>query len=336
MPMIAGLRRTIRRTARHTARRTVRRAAAVAAAAAPVAALAPAAHAAPAVTAAVVVDVKLTGTGVTVHEKTADPVKVTSYTLGNVAYLRRNGRFAKQIGYQEITVAPKGRRAVAVPTTYVNDHDSVLLADLTANTGSKVQTVARPLIAKFAHWSRDGAKAVLTVQRKNGTSWDTIGFAVVDAAARTTRAVTVPGADRAARFRWGPGGTEVVTEHQGGTRFYGLDGRVRRTFAKTGAPAGGEDAFSPSGSAFLTWCPLTYAEPVCVWNRTTGALSAKVNIRAQALLGWWDDRHLIAVVPSGTAYRAVVADLTGRSTRVLADIPAADWKARVYLSYTRP
>ncbi|MEU9830201.1 hypothetical protein AB0D67_01555 [Streptosporangium sp. NPDC048047] len=335
MPMIAGLRRTTRRTARGTVRRTARHAAALAAAVAPAAVLAPAAHAAPAA-AAVVVDVKLTGTGVTVHEKAADPVKVTSYTLGNVAYLRRDGRFAKQTGYQEITVAPKGRRAVAVPTTYVNDHDSVLLADLTANTGSKVQTVARPLIAKFAHWSRDGAKAVLTVQRKNGTSWDTVGFAVVDAAAKTARAVTVQGADRAARFRWGPGGTEVVTGHQGGTRFYGLDGGLRRTFAGTGAPAGGEDAFSPSGKDFLTWCPLTYTEPVCVRDRATGRLSARVNIRAQALLGWWDDRHLIAVVPSGGAYRAVVADLTGRSTRVLADIPAADWKAKVYLSYTRP
>ncbi|MFF5212578.1 hypothetical protein [Streptosporangium sp. NPDC000396] len=292
----------------------------------------PAAHAAEAARTA---DLTLPGTRVTVRENPSDPLKVTSYTLGNVAYLRRSTGFARQVGYQEITVGPGGAKALAVPIAYSTGHDSVLLADLAGNKGSRIQTVAKPLIAQFAHWSRDGGKAVLTVQRKNGAGWETTGFVIVDATARTARTVTVPGVDRAARFRWSSDGVDVVAEYRGGTRFYGQDGAIRRTLVKTGAPAGGEDAFSPAGRTFTTWCPVTYAEHVCVWNRTSGRLAARVNIQPKALLGWWDDKHLIAVTSGAGAYRAVVADLQGRVVRVLADIPAEDWDRKVYLSYTR-
>ncbi|MDP9861557.1 MULTISPECIES: hypothetical protein [Streptosporangium] len=293
---------------------------------------APAVAAAPAAGSA---DLVLPGTRVTVREEPADPLKVTSYTLGNVAYLRRSAGFAKQTGYQEITVGPRGAKALAVPTAYNAGHDWVLLADLAANNGAKVQTVDKPLVAKFAHWSRNGTKAVLTVQRKNGAAWDTTGFVIVDATAKTARAVAVTGVDRTARFRWSPDGAEVVAGHQGGTRFYGQDGRIRRTLVKTGIPAGGEDVFSPSGRALMTWCPATYTEHVCFWDRTSGRLAAKANIQPKALLGWWDDKHFIAVVPSSGAYRAVLADLRGRAVRVLADISAEDWANKVYLSYTR-
>ncbi|WP_326821138.1 hypothetical protein [Streptosporangium sp. NBC_01756] len=281
------------------------------------------------------VDVALPDTRVTLRENAADPLKITSYTLGNVAYLRRNTGFVKQNGYQEITVAPKGAMALAVPTSYSAGRDSVLLADLVTNKAGKVETVAKPYIAKFAHWSRSGGKAVLTVQRKNGTVWETTGFVIVDATAKTARTVTVQGVDRAARFRWSPDGADVVADYQGGTRFYGQDGALRRTLAKTGIPAGGEDVFSPSGGTLMTWCPATYTEYVCFWNRTSGKLTAKANVKPKALLGWWDDKHVLAVVASGSAYRVAVIDLQGKATRVLADISAEDWKNKVYLSYTR-
>ncbi|WP_433254835.1 hypothetical protein ACQPYK_13540 [Streptosporangium sp. CA-135522] len=280
-------------------------------------------------------DVTLPDTRVTVHESSADSLKVTSYTVGNVAYLRRSAGFVKQAGYQEITVGPRGAKALAVPDSYDAGRDSVLLADLVANNGTKIRTVTKPSVAKFAHWSRNGGKAVLTTQRKNGTVWETTGFVVVDAVTKTARTVSVTGVDRAARFRWSPDGADVMAAYQGGTRFYGPDGAIRRTLAKTGTPAGGEDVFSPSGSTFTTWCPVTYTEHVCFWDRTSGRLAAKAAIRPKALLGWWDDKHIIAVVPSGNAYRVVVADLGGASRRVLADISAEDWNKKVYLSYTR-
>ncbi|MFD8561749.1 hypothetical protein ACFV1N_31070 [Streptosporangium canum] len=280
-------------------------------------------------------DLTLPDTRVTVREDPADPLKVTSYTVGNVAYLRRDAGFAKQTGYQEITVGPKGGMAVAVPTSYTGGRDSVLLADLVANNSTRVQTVDKPLVAKFAHWTRNGGKAVLTVQRKNGTAWETTGFVVVDATAKTARRVTVTGVDRTARFRWSPDGADVVAAYQGGTRFYGQDGAVRRTLLKTGVPAGGEDVFSPSGKALMTWCPVTYTEHVCLWNRTSGKLAAKVNVQPKALLGWWDDKHFLAVVPSAGSYRVVVVDLKGKAVRVLAAISAEDWDKKLYLSYTR-
>lgn len=285
--------------------------------------------------AALPADVTLPDTRVTVRESPGDPLTVTSYTLGNLAYLRRGEAFAKQGGYQEITVAPRGAKALAIPSSYNAGHDSVLLADLAGGNATRIQTVQKPLVAHFAHWSRDGRKAVLTVQRKAGTGWETTGFVIVDAVAKTARTVPVPEVDGAARFRWTPDNAQLVAEYRGGIRFYGQDGEARRTLAKTGAPAGGEDAFSPSGRGLMTWCPATYTEYVCVWDRVSGRLAAKVNVRPKALLGWWDEKSFVAVIPSAGAYRAVLLNLKGKGTRVLADISADDWNRKVYLSYTR-
>lgn len=285
--------------------------------------------------AALPADVTLPDTRVTVRESPGDPFTVSSYTFDNLAYLRRGDAFAKQTGYQEITVAPGGAKALAIPSSYSSGHDSVLLADLVAAKAVKVQTVQKPLVAHFAHWSRDGRKVVLTAQRKVGTGWETTGFVIVDATAKTARTVTVSGVDKTARFRWTPDNAQLIAAYQGGVRFYGQDGAVRRTLAKTGAPAGGEDVFSPSGKGLMTWCPASYTEDVCVWDRSSGKLALKVNIKPKALLGWWDERSFIAVVPSSGGYRAVVVDVKGKGLRVLADVSAADWNKKIYLSYTR-
>lgn len=281
-------------------------------------------------------DVVLPGTRVTARENPADPVRVTSYTFGTSAYVRGSKGFTKQASYKEITVAPKGAMALAVPTSYRDGYDSVALVDPATGRGTRIRTVKKPLVAQYVHWTRDAKKAVMTVERKNGTAWETAGFVVVDVAAKTARTVIVAGVDKAARFRWSSDDTDVIAEYRGGTRFYRQSGQVRRTLAKTGRPAGGEDAFSPSGRGLMTWCPSTYTEHVCVWDRTSGKLAAKVpNLRPKTLWGWWDEKHVIAVVPNGSAYRAVLVDLKGKVVRALADISTADWNNRIYLSYTR-
>ncbi|MFC3981782.1 TolB family protein [Streptosporangium jomthongense] len=286
--------------------------------------------------AALPADVTLPDTGVTVRESSADPLTVSSYTLGNLAYLRRGEAFAKQKGYQEITVAPGGTKALAVPSSYSSGHDSVLLADLVSEKAVKIQTVQKPFVAHFAHWSRDGRKVVLTVQRKAAGGWTTTGFVIVDVAAKTARTVTVSGVDPAATFRWTPDNAQLVAAHQGGVRFYGQDGTARRTLAKTGAPGGGEDVFSPSGKGLMTWCPASYAEDVCVWDRSSGKIAVKVKgVKPKALLGWWDERSFVAVLPGSGVYKVVVVDVKGKGLRVLADVSARDWNRKIYLSYTR-
>ncbi|MGC5011277.1 hypothetical protein ACLQ2R_10980 [Streptosporangium sp. DT93] len=281
-------------------------------------------------------DIVLPGTRVTLREQAADALKVSSYSLGRTTYLRRGAGFTRQSTYQEITVAPKGGKALAVPTSYRSGYDTAVLLDLAASKGIVIRTVRKPLVAHHAHWSRDGRKAVLTVQRKSGSAWVTSGFVIVDASARTAKPTIVAKVDKAARFRWSSDGSDVVAEYQGGTRFYGQDGAVRRTLTKTGRPAGGEDAFTPSGRSLMTWCPSTYTEHVCVWDRTSGRLAAKVpGIRPKALWGWWDEKQFIAVIPSGGHYQVVLSTLQGKVTRVLAAFAAADWNAKIYLGYTR-
>ncbi|MFI6454758.1 hypothetical protein ACIBF6_24730 [Streptosporangium amethystogenes] len=282
------------------------------------------------------VDTVLPGTRVTVREDATDPLRVTSYSSGKMTYLRRGDGFTRQAAYQEITVAPKGGSALAVPTSYKSGYDSVVLLDLATSKGTRIRTVRKPLVAHYAHWSRDGGKAVLTTERKSGSAWVTSGFVVVDVSAKSAKTVTVADVDKAARFRWSSDGTEVVAEYQGGARFYGPDGTVRRTLAKTGRPAGGEDAFTPSGKGLMTWCPSSHTEHVCVWDRTSGKLAAKVpGIRPKALWGWWDEKHFIAVVPSGNHYQVVLSTLKGKTTRVLAAFSTEDWNNKLYLGYTR-
>ncbi|MFI6511536.1 hypothetical protein ACIBCT_28335 [Streptosporangium sp. NPDC050855] len=282
------------------------------------------------------VDIVLPGTRVTLREQATDPLRVTSYSSGTKTYLRRGDGFTRQGAYQEVTVAPKGGKAIAVPTSYRNGHDSVVLLDLATSKATTIRTVRKPLVAHYAHWSRDGRKAVLTVQRKSGSAWVTSGFVIVDASARTAKPAIVAQVDGSARFRWSSDGSDVMAEYRGGTRFYGQDGAVRRTLVKTGRPAGGEDAFTPSGRGLMTWCPSTYTEHVCVWDRASGRLAAKVpGIRPKALWGWWDEKHFIAVIPSGGHYQVVLSTLKGRTTRVLAAFAAGDWDARIYLGYTR-
>ncbi|GAA3418459.1 hypothetical protein [Streptosporangium vulgare] len=121
-----------------------------------------------------------------------------------------------------------------------------------------------------------------------------------------------------------------MAEHSGGTRFYGQDGAIRRTLVKTGRPAGGEDAFTPSGRGLMTWCPSSYTEHVCVWDRTSGKLAAKVpGIKPKALWGWWDEKHFIAVIPASGHYQVVLSTLKGKTTRVLAAFSADDWSNKL-------
>ncbi|GAA3418507.1 hypothetical protein [Streptosporangium vulgare] len=169
---------------------------------------------------------------------------MTSYSSGKMNYLRRGAGFTRQAAYQEITVAPKGKQALAVPTSYQSGYDSVVLLDLATSKGTRIRTVKKPLVAHYAHWSRNGGKAVLTVERKSGSAWVTSGFVVVDAVAKTAKTVTVANVDN---------GREVPLElrrrrHRGRAlgRHPSSTGRTARSAAPWSRPAGPPVGRTPS------------------------------------------------------------------------------------------
>jgi len=287
---------------------------------------------------AIQLDVPLPGTKVTYAERAGDPVRLSAYGLGTEsAYLRaRTGTaFSVRAGLSEVALSPGGGTVAGVPAAYRSGYDSLLLTDRATGRTRRVPTVKKPLTASYASWSRDGARVALTVERKVAGRWRATGFTVVDVAAGTARTIRVAGLSGEAGFWWTPDGN-LVARHGTGLRVHrATDGSVLRTFAGVGRPTGPEDAFSPSGRRMTLWCPPSFAERLCLADTATGRITRRVAVRPEALFGWWDDEHVIAVLAHRRSYRLAVLDLDGKVTRVLAAIPAATWTAELWLSFVR-
>ncbi|MFI6496981.1 hypothetical protein [Nonomuraea typhae] len=283
-------------------------------------------------------NVPLPGASVTVQEQAGDPVRLGAYGFGTKrTYLRavKGDTFARQKGMSEAALSPDGRRVAAVPDSYRSGWDSVVVTDRLTGKPARIRTVRKPMTASYASWSRDNTKVALTVESKTGGKWRTTGFTVVDALRSTATTVTVPGVAAKAAFWWSPDGN-LVAEHQKGLRFHNpADGKVVRTFAGLGLPTGPEDAFSPSGKQLAVWCPPRFAEHLCVVDPGTGAVLKRVKAEPEALFGWWDENHVIAVMAFRGAYRLTVLDLNGTTKRVLAGIPAKTWRADFWLNFVR-
>ncbi|WP_204020198.1 hypothetical protein [Sinosporangium siamense] len=303
-------------------------------------AAAPAVSATSAVTADPV-EISLPGTGVTLRENPSDRLHVTSYTLSkNRAYLRARGQntFARRSGFTEYTASPGGGRAAGIATTYTEaGYDSLVIMDRRTGRSVTVNTVRRPLTASYAYWSRDGSKVVLTAERKVEGKWRTVGYVLVDVATRTSRYIPVTGVHKEGTFRWAGDNSHLIVDHGEGVRFHrAADGAVVRTLSKVGRPAGGEEAVSPSGRLMSTWCPVSVREKVCVVDRATGKIRSYVNTKAEGVWGWWDESHMIAVVPKDGGYQAALINFKGQVNGVLAEISASAYRTdKVYLSYTR-
>ncbi|MFB4274630.1 hypothetical protein ACBJ59_04990 [Nonomuraea sp. MTCD27] len=284
-------------------------------------------------------DLVLPGTGgVKYREKAGDPVRLASYGLGTKrTYLRAatGNAFAWEKTLSEVSVSPGNRLTAGVPAAYRSGYDTLLVTDRTTGRTSAVRTVKRPMTASYASWSRDAKRVALTVERKVGGRWRVLGFTVVDVAAKTARTVRVSGLSADAGFWWSPDGN-LVTRYGTGLRVHRpSDGAVVRTYAGAGLPTGPEDPFSPSGKWLATWCPSRFKEQLCLVDHATGRIVQRVSARPEALFGWWDDSHLVAVTAHRGAYRLSVLDLRGKVTRVLADLPAGTWAKDLWLSFSR-
>lgn len=277
--------------------------------------------------------IPLPGTSVTLHEQPGDPVRLTAYGLGTEqAYLRGASTFVSRRDAAEVVVSPDGRMAAAVTAAYRGGHDALVVTDRATGRAKRIPTVAGPLMASYASWSRDSKKVLLTLERKTSGKWRTSGYVTVDVAAGTARTTTVAGADPAATFWWTPDGG-VIAQHKGGAIVH-KEGRRPRILQGVGTPTG-PDLFSPSGRRMTTWCPSRFAEHVCLVDPATGKIVSRSKLRPETVVGWWNDSRLIAVVPHRKAYRLVVADTAGTVRRVLAAIPSGTWQAELWLSFTR-
>ncbi|MGW2219896.1 TolB family protein [Nonomuraea sp. NPDC001684] len=276
--------------------------------------------------------------GMKYHEKSGDPVRLSAYGLGTGrTYLRAatGDSFTRQKGLSEVAVSPDGRLTAGVSSSYRAGYDSVVVTDRATGKTARIRTVKKPMTAAYASWSRDGRKLALTVEQKSGGTWRVLGFTVVDVRAGTASTVRVAGLARKAGFWWSPDGN-LVSMYGTGLRIYRpTDGAVLRTYADVGLPTGPEDSYAPSGKRLTTWCPSRFKEQVCLLDLATGTIAQRVAVKPAALFGWWDDTHLIAVTTAGKGRRLSVLDLTGRTTRVLADVPAATWAAELWVNFAR-
>lgn len=282
-------------------------------------------------------DLPLSGTnGMKYREKAGDPVRLSAYGLGaKRVYLRTGATFARQKTLSEVSVAPGGRLTAGVPAAYRSGHDTLVLTDRTTGATAAVRTVKKPLTASHISWTRDSRRVALTVEHKVSGRWRVLGFTVVDVAAKTARTVKVSGLSAEAAFWWSPDGN-LVSRHGTGLRVYRpADGAVLRTYAGTGLPTGPEESFSPSGRRLATWCPPRIKQHLCLVDPATGKIVRRVDARPEALFGWWDESHVIAVMAHRGAYRVSVLDLNGKVTRVLTGLPARTWAAELWLSFSK-
>ncbi|MBG0813223.1 serine/threonine-protein kinase [Planomonospora sp. ID82291] len=280
---------------------------------------------------------RVPGSGIVLHENPADGIRVSFYqdwrrnpgTPGAPGFLRdpRSGAFRPAGNLSQATVAAPGGRLVAslsFTRVYTLDYDRVQITDRASGASYEVRTVDRPLFTGDLSWSDDAARILLTVYAEASADAPSVGFTVVDPAARTARVTRLPSAGRHP-YVWGPEPGTVMHRGSGGeVRVYGLDGRLRRALPGVGElhPAGAVAA--PGGGLFLTSCPDAPAD-TCVWNHPSG--TGKARIRADgrtAVRGWLGADHLLAVRRGEKTSEVVMLDLSGRTVRVLADGPARD------------
>ncbi|MGW4796321.1 TolB family protein [Nonomuraea sp. NPDC004297] len=284
-------------------------------------------------------DLTLPGTGgVKYREQADDPVRLAAFGLGTKhTYLRSatGNAFTWDKALSEVSVSPGNRWTAGVAAAYRSGNDGLVVTERATGRVSRISTVKKPLTASYVSWSRDGRRVALTVERKVSGTWQALGFTIVDVVSKTARTVRVSGLSARAGFWWSPDG-DLVSRHGTGLRVYRVsDGAVLRTWAGVGLPTGPEDAFSPSGKRLMTWCPSRLDDDLCLVDPATGKIVQQVAARPKAVFGWWDESHVIAVLPQGGAYRLSVLDLRGKVTRVLAALPARTWDADLWLTFSR-
>ncbi|GAA0364795.1 hypothetical protein GCM10009530_13150 [Microbispora corallina] len=269
----------------------------------------------------------------TLLENSRDPVRLTGYRVGADTYVRApGGSTFTRTDVKDADPLPSPDGAWLALAT----DRAVTLVD--QRTGARFETRPEaPAPLEGATWSPDGRRLLLTAATKDVPT----GFVLIDPSARTSTFVDTTDDLQGGEgpYAWLPGGSGVAVGHTTaaghGVRFRDLGGREVRDLHWVGRSSGPR-LFSPSGRRLVTSCPS--GGTLCVWDATTGGRQASIAalFPGAALLGWYDDHHLIVLDPSGKhAHRVVVMDERGREQRVLAEIAPEDGADALLFTYTR-
>ncbi|GIH90464.1 protein kinase [Planobispora siamensis] len=312
--------------------------------------------------------VRIPGTGITLRENPADTWRVTSYQDGrpesragrpwDLPYVRSRDTdaFERFGGEHRIVVSPGGAYVAASPYGKIEftDFDRVLIVDRATGQEFTVRTAEPPLQTWSPRWSPDGSRVLLTAFESIGTArlfGRSMGFVIVDAAARIARFVPVDDNDGAVgggesggadggdngtppSYAWGPDGTTVIQQAPGGAvRVRNLDGSLVRTLRAVGQATWDDVAVTPLGTVITTVCPDKSGN-ICLWDYATGAKKATVPMpEGTDFAGWLGERNLLGVRSRGKDKEVVMLDLQGRAVRVLAEGPATAMD-QIDLTYT--
>ncbi|RBQ19789.1 hypothetical protein DP939_13850 [Spongiactinospora rosea] len=280
-------------------------------------------------------EVRIPGTGITLHENPADPVSVSSYvdgrdkTSGTPSYVRdpRTRRFAYHGGFQYPVTSPGGGYVASVSVGALTDptFETIRIVDRVRGQEVQIRSVARPAYTASPAWRGDGRLLLLTIYPQPGTGRkETDGFVVVDPAARTASVVSLPGGHDSA-YQWGADGSTVLHQGAGGTvAVHDLKGRVLRSFRGVGQLLAMNAARSWAGTVFGTTCP-GLSVSLCLWDAASGARRASVPLPERVVVrGWLDDLHLLAVRSGPRTTEVIMLDRRGAAVRTLAEGPTAD------------
>ncbi|MFI7700843.1 serine/threonine protein kinase [Nonomuraea sp. NPDC049480] len=282
----------------------------------------------PAPTAPTTRSIALPGTSVRIQETDADPVKLASYTVnsGKRLYVRKHATnaFTTDSRYFEYALDAKTNRALGTDVDYTTDYfATVSIIDHVTGTRRIVKVSPKPVFPTTPRWSPDGRHGLVTLYKGTEGNAAEYGYGIIDVSGEKGRAFEIK--EKGAgewRFFWDAGGQAVGTWVGGKMKFYDLNGKLVRTLPDVGSPVWVEgDDISPSGNRFLAHC--TSAGTSLCARSTSGDDTRPVTVpfASNRLIGWWDDDHLAVWRTRNAGYEAVVIDLSGRVSRVLATAP---------------
>ncbi|TMR07566.1 hypothetical protein ETD86_51540 [Nonomuraea turkmeniaca] len=276
------------------------------------------------------------------EETDGDPIKLASYTVdrGKRLYVRKHATdtFSADSRYFEYALDSQTNLALGTDADYSTDlFATVSIVDHVTGAKRTVKVSRKPVFPTTPRWSPDGRHGLVTLYKDvNGNAVE-YGYGIIDVAAEQGRAYEIKETGAGEwRFFWDAGSRAVGTWVGGRMTFYDLNGKLLRTLPNVGSPVWVEgDDISPSGTRFLAHCT---PEGTALCARTTSGDDPQpitIPFTSNRLIGWWDDDHLAVWRTKGAGHEAVVIDMSGQVTRVLATAPVKAEFDRMGFRFTR-